>query len=242
MRGDLLDNVAASPEENLLLMACSGAKRPEAAPALDLYRGVMYESLRTHLNPRARPRILILSALHGFIDPYAVIHPYEQLMTAERADALKAEKLDPDLWGTGIKRVFMAGGAEYRSVMHAAVVQLQASGDVLTGAEISGTRGGIGYQRSQLGAYLRSIPMSRALVGEHPNGAPLYRSLGGVSVGDDVVARYRPDEEGVGAVVEELFFGPTGPTASIVVKREKPGRFPETRWIGLRKLSPLTLG
>lgn len=225
-------------EENLLLMACSGAKLAEAAFAIDLYQGVMYESFRTHLNLRARPRILILSALHGFIDPYTFIQPYKQKMTPGRADHLIGAALDLEQWPTGIRRVFMAGGAEYRRVMLAAVQQLRAAGRVLPDALVEGTHGGIGYQRAQLGEYLRSLPVSTRLVGEHPNGTPLYQSLDGFSVGDDVVARYRPTEQGERAVIEELFFGPVGPTAAIVMQPEKPSRIDYRRWIGLRKLFP----
>lgn len=217
-------------------MACSGAKLAEAAFAIDLYQGVMYESFRTHLNLRARPRILILSALHGFIDPYTFIQPYEQKMTPGRADHLIGAALDLEQWPTGIKRVFMAGGAEYRRVMLAAVRQLQAAGRVPADAHVAGTHGGIGYQRAQLGMYLRSLPTSRHLAGEHPNGTPLYQSLDGFSVGDDVVAKYRPVEQGEKAVIEELFYGPAGPTAAVSMAPEKPSKIDCRRWVGLKKL------
>jgi hypothetical protein len=39
----------------LLLMACSGSKLDQNASAIDLYRGVMYQSYRAHLRSDAAP-------------------------------------------------------------------------------------------------------------------------------------------------------------------------------------------
>ncbi len=43
-------------EPALLLMACSGTKLGRDARAIDLYRGVMYQSYRAHVRSDAAPR------------------------------------------------------------------------------------------------------------------------------------------------------------------------------------------
>ncbi|SPD38161.1 conserved protein of unknown function (plasmid) [Cupriavidus taiwanensis] len=69
----------------LLLLACSGTKLDRPAPALDLYRGVMYQSYRAHVRGDEAPTVLILSARHGFLAAHTEIAPYDQRMTPQRA-------------------------------------------------------------------------------------------------------------------------------------------------------------
>jgi len=146
-------------------MACSGAKLDLPSPALELYRGVMYSTYRTHLRHSAQPRLVILSALHGFLEPQAVIAPYDRRMTAPRAEemiASIAQYMGGVTWPTGIRKIFFAGGAQYRRVMRAAVDHLMRCGQVLPDVVIEATHGGIGYQRAHLGRYLDTVPSWQA--------------------------------------------------------------------------------
>ncbi|MEX5618461.1 hypothetical protein ABFV55_27685, partial [Pseudomonas syringae] len=71
--------------------------------------------------------------------------------------------------------------------------ELIASGAIAPDAKISETNGsGIGYQRQQLGEFLRAcMPQQRLeVVGHHPNGNPLYYELEGFKVGQDVNIAY----------------------------------------------------
>ncbi len=141
----------------LLVLACSGMKLDRPAPALQLYRGVMYQTYRANVRPDAMPQVVILSALHGFIDPGLVIDPYDQVMTQRRADTMLCcldEYSRGAPWPASVGRVFLAGGANYRRVMLAAL-QARYGADVLTAIEQ--TSGGIGFQRAQLGQFLRSL-------------------------------------------------------------------------------------
>lgn len=88
-------------EQALLLMAYSGTKLDRDARAIDLYRGVMYASYRAHVRSEAAPRVLILSARHGFLQPDSEIAPYDERMTRQRADQTLADLpryLQPAAW------------------------------------------------------------------------------------------------------------------------------------------------
>lgn len=144
---------------SLIIMACSATKGGHTAPAMDLYQGVMYSTFRANA-PAARPAVVILSAKHGFIEAGRVIEPYEQRMTEARADEMIAELagFDSVEWPAGVRSILLAGGKTYRRVMRAAIkrrIDLCLLDSNLT---IEETSGGIGYQRAQLGAYLRNLP------------------------------------------------------------------------------------
>lgn len=238
----LLGRESATTGPALLLLACSGTKLDRPAPAMDLYQGVMYESYRAHVRPEASPNVLILSARHGFIDPRDVIAPYDQRMTAERADEILADlpafAASTD-WPTQVGEVLLAGGKEYRRVMRAALVR-QYNALPLTVHE---TTGGIGMQRSQLGAFLDSIaPVLTEPMGHHPNGTPLFRRYGWLEVGavTSLVYRAVPGLPPIKARVLALFDGPSGPTADVEVEETLRGRIKTTpRWVGVADLHPL---
>ncbi|MGY6258868.1 DUF6884 domain-containing protein [Paraburkholderia caledonica] len=226
---------------DLVILACSGTKLPYAAPALDLYQGVMYGTFRANVRNDARPHVVILSALHGFICSDKVIEPYEQRLTAARADHMVSHLADflPGHWPEGVNNVLLAGGAEYRRVMRAAVPQLVDQGSVTAHARVTETSGGIGYQRQQLGEFLRGLAPARDVVGHHPNGTPLYRSLGGFNVDQSVDVAYasRPDLPARPALIEQLFEGPAGPTACVLMLDARDiGR--ARTWVGLHDLKP----
>jgi hypothetical protein len=226
---------------HLIIMACSATKRQHAAPALDLYQGVMYSTYRANVQPKARPNVVILSALHGFVQSDTVIEPYEQRLTPERADRMLNDLANylGDSWPDGVTNVLLAGGGEYRRVMRAAVPRLVERGCVAARATVTETTGGIGYQRQQLGEFLRGLGKDGEIVGHHANGTPLYRSLGGFTIGDsvDVAYRVRPDRPSRPASIEQLFHGPCGPTASVLMLDAKDATRARS-WVGLQDLQP----
>lgn len=98
----------------LVVLACSATKLDHAAPAIDLYRGVMYSTFRANAQPSREPAVMILSALLGFINPDSFIEPYDQLMTPARADAMLVEldRFMPTAWPGSARRILFARGAE----------------------------------------------------------------------------------------------------------------------------------
>ncbi|EPO2769598.1 DUF6884 domain-containing protein [Salmonella enterica subsp. enterica] len=143
---------------NLVIMSCSATKGRTAAPAINLYQGVMYLTFRANA-PITWPAVVILSARYGFIDGGRIIEPYEQRMTAERAEEMIAElaTFDSNEWPSGVRSVLLAGGKTYQLVMRAAIERRIKIGLLDADITIEHTTGGIGYQRAQLGAYLRSL-------------------------------------------------------------------------------------
>lgn len=114
----------------------------------------MYQTFRTRVKAHARPEIMILSAMHGFVLAETMLAPYEQRMTSARSCEMLADLprfMQEVRWPDGVTQVFLAGGKEYRAVMRAATATKYPSADV------SECSGGIGYQRAQLGAFLESL-------------------------------------------------------------------------------------
>jgi hypothetical protein len=145
-------------QKHLVLMACSATKGATPAPAFELYLGVMYSTFRANATA-TRPAVVILSAKHGFLSADQVIDPYEQRMSEARADEMLAELPDFDAieWPAGVRSILLAGGKTYRRVMRAAIERRIELGLLDRDVTIEQTAGGIGYQRAQLGAYLRSM-------------------------------------------------------------------------------------
>lgn len=225
-----------SAARDLVILACSGRKLPYAAPALELYQGVMYSTFRAHVRPEAFPNVMILSALHGFIRGDAVIEPYDLRLSQRCRDGM-IDSLgeDPGVgWPEGVTRVLLAGGRDYRRVMHAAVPILVDRGFVSARAAVLETSGGIGCQRQQLAGFLTSC---REIVGYRQNGTALYRSLGGFTVGQPVAIsdRMGPQRRPRPAIIEDLFDGPAGPTASVLLLDARNHNCART-WVGVDDL------
>lgn len=144
----------------LLLLACSGTKLDRPAPAIELYRGVMYSTYRAHVRADAAPLVVILSALHGFVPAGDELAPYDLRMTAERADDMLARLCSRTMgrvaWPREVGPVLLAGGAQYRRVMRAAIEALATCYGVEP-ASVQETSGAIGVQRSQLRRFLESL-------------------------------------------------------------------------------------
>lgn len=166
--------------DTLVLMACSATKAPTGrgrTPALELYNGPMWQTLRTH-KPFALPwaNVLVLSGLYALIRATDGIGTYEARLTTDKAwhvirQGLRAPN---DFFGAfrpGIARspwdlldhdrqpfrcCIIAGAGEYRRVFDWLAKELQAAGVIAPGAQVLAVAGGIGEQREQLGRWLRS--------------------------------------------------------------------------------------
>lgn len=226
----------------LLMLACSQSKLSHSAPAIDLYRGVMYRTYRANVQRCAEPHVVILSAEHGFLSADTLVAPYEKRMSTERADQMVArigEHLPP-VWPRDARHVLLAGGRDYLRVMRAAVQTLKERGALPADCSVRETTGGIGYQRQQLGEFLRGLPAQQGVIGHHPNGVPLYREMGGFKVEQPIWIAYRgrPDLAPVSGVIDELFIGPEGPTACVRIKDPARGPREHPEWVDLRNLKP----
>ncbi len=116
----------------------------------------MYQSYRAHLHRDTAPRVLILSARHGFFDPHAEIAPYDEHMTPQCADQMMVNlpaHLQQAAWPARVGKVLLAGGQQYRRVMRAALARRYGGLPPL----LRETEGGIGMQRPQLGAFLDGL-------------------------------------------------------------------------------------
>jgi len=93
--------------KQLYIVACVATKPPHRAAACDLYRSDWFVKARAYVEQRRAPW-LILSALHGLIDPNAMIDPYEltlnNLSTADR-----------HMWGCMMAQQLGSVSATYRS-------------------------------------------------------------------------------------------------------------------------------
>ncbi|KJK14224.1 hypothetical protein UB46_39150 [Burkholderiaceae bacterium 16] len=237
--------VARSPARPLVLMACSATKLNRPAPAMDLYRGVMYETFRAHVRADAQPQVIILSAQHGFIQPDAEIAPYDARMTADRAETMLSglsTAMAGAAWPDQIGPVFLAGGMHYRRVMRAAVERWARKVGAGATPAIVETSGGIGMQRSQLGQYLDGLSDDPSEeIGRFPNGVPYFRRAGPFTVGERVIHAYRhlPGIAPRWATIRSIFRGPSGLTAEADVE-EETGNCVHivSRWIALTNLQP----
>lgn len=137
-------------QRRLLIIACSATKRQtapgEVLPAIGLYDGPGYRTLRKHL--MGDTTVLILSAEHGILEANQGICWYDQKMSREVARTLRErghlDALEPYLleeWDA----VHVHAGATYREALP--VERLKAMGATFA-------RGGIGEQLGQLKAWL----------------------------------------------------------------------------------------
>lgn len=151
-------------DERLLVMPCCEGKLDRAAPAGELYQGVMWQTLRAHQPAGGMPNVVILSAKHGLIDQGDRIEPYDQRMTPARLAELVRDmpdnlaQLERALKGREINEVLIVGAADYRAAMAEGVAELMARGLVKPGAVVNAIEGQIGEQRHALGEYLRAMP------------------------------------------------------------------------------------
>ena len=88
-------------ENPVVFVACCGPKLKEPAPAADLYISDLFKKARTYAERRGR--WFILSALHGLLDPAAVIAPYD--VTLKKLPAAKRRE-----WGRKVRDQMEAAG------------------------------------------------------------------------------------------------------------------------------------
>lgn len=149
--------------KRLLLIACSETKLSDSSPlpAFERYDGPSYRMLRAYREAGHRlPKILILSALYGLIEPTHPIDNYNVRMTDLIAANFKgdrhARRIVQNAYWTA-DSIFIFGGALYQEVFFAWLPQ-HAKNSPLKPITLPFKRsvGGIGEQLGQLKAWLES--------------------------------------------------------------------------------------
>jgi GNAT superfamily N-acetyltransferase len=164
---DVVNNKTPDPgipaDQRLVLMACCATKKKGMGmgPAIDVYTGVFFQTLKNKLKEGAMPNLRILSAKYGFIAPDQKIEIYDQVMDKAAADGFMLDDKLVEGFPSNIKDVLIVGSDQYQRVMKAAIEDLIKAGKIDKGASINVTKGGIGEQRAQLGRYLASLPASK---------------------------------------------------------------------------------
>lgn len=138
-------------KRHLLIMACSAQKRRDAGglEALARYDGPSYRILRKMLRERAglsdALEIRILSAEFGLICPWHLIPDYDRRMTRERAAELRPQVVEAlaGLWPAA----YVHAGRRYRLALPPPPWPVS----------IRVAHRGIGYQLSQLKAWLKEV-------------------------------------------------------------------------------------
>jgi GNAT superfamily N-acetyltransferase len=164
---DVVNNKTPDPDipadQRLVLMACCATKKKGMGmgPAIDVYTGVFFQTLKNKLKEGAMPNLRILSAKYGFIAPDQKIEVYDQVMDKSSADGFMLDDKLVEGFPSNIKDVLIVGSDQYQRVMKAAIEDLIKAGKIDKGASINVTKGGIGEQRAQLGKYLASLPVKK---------------------------------------------------------------------------------
>jgi hypothetical protein len=164
---DVVNNKTPDPDipadQRLVLMACCATKKKGMGmgPAIEVYTGVFFQTLKNKLKEGAMPNLRILSAKYGFIAPDQKIEVYDQVMDKSSADGFMLDDKLVEGFPSNIKDVLIVGSDQYQRVMKAAIEDLIKAGKIDKGASINVTKGGIGEQRAQLGKYLASLPAKK---------------------------------------------------------------------------------
>lgn len=91
-----------SPANNpIILVACCGPKLADPSPATDLYVSDLFKKAKSYA--KRKGRWFILSALHGLLNPSAVIAPYD--VTLKKMPAAKRRE-----WGQKVREQMEAAG------------------------------------------------------------------------------------------------------------------------------------
>jgi hypothetical protein len=176
---DVINNKTPDPDipadQRLVLMACCATKKKGMGmgPAIDVYTGVFFQTLKNKLKEGAMPNLRILSAKYGFIAPDQKIEVYDQVMDKSSADGFMLDDKLVEGFPSNIKDVLIVGSDQYQRVMKAAIEDLIKAGKIDKGASINVTKGGIGEQRAQLGRYLASLPVKKEPEGKRAAKTPL---------------------------------------------------------------------
>jgi len=105
---------------DLCLVSCVSKKRPDAAPARDLYVSPWFQKARACVESLGCPW-LILSARHGLLDPGTKIGPYDETLNAMSAGRRRiwARRVMADLAPrlTDVRSVTLFAGSAYREFL-----------------------------------------------------------------------------------------------------------------------------
>lgn len=172
-----------APADVLVLMACSATKIERPAPALELYDGPTWQTLRHHRGAIPTSNVLVLSGEYAFLGAGCTLAPYEARLTERKADfliergihahntrfgAIKPGRMPGSSpfveAGAGdrliveprpYRHVIACGAGDYGRVFESFLAGFKRDGLVDAGAMILRPAGGIGEQRGQLGQWLR---------------------------------------------------------------------------------------
>lgn len=148
----------ATDETPLYLIACSGSKLDTHAKARDLYTGQAFR-FAMEAASRANADVLILSALHGVVDPDAWLTPYNctlsNMTAADRAQW--AQRTAAELEPHRQRRIVVLAGKHYA----AAVENFPNVARPLEGL-------GIGEQLAALKQMNQPKPARRPFIGQLP--------------------------------------------------------------------------
>lgn len=168
-----------SARDTLILMSCGAEKLDREERLYDFYLGPMWQTLRLHIGAIPRVNVCVLSAGFGFANVMMYARPYDERMSAAKADYLiergvfhrndRFGAIKPIKGATGpspfveagggrsrpYDTVLIAGAGHYRRVMESFVAGFREHKLVAMDAVVNVVEGGIGCQRSQLGSWLR---------------------------------------------------------------------------------------
>jgi hypothetical protein len=144
---DVINNKTPDPDipadQRLVLMACCATKKKGMGmgPAIEVYTGVFFQTLKNKLKEGAMPNLRILSAKYGFIAPDQKIEVYDQVMDKSSADGFMLDDKLVEGFPSNIKDVLIVGSDQYQRVMKAAIEDLIKAGKIDKGASINVTKG-----------------------------------------------------------------------------------------------------
>lgn len=128
----------------LIIVPCGAKKRTTPSPARELYIGAMFSMTwraAEALKARHGGRVLILSGLHGLVDPETVLAPYEMRMGMPGSVQPGTLRAQAEAFRTDAAEVIVLGGKDYAK---AAITVWPHAQTPLVGLS------GIGYQRGAL--------------------------------------------------------------------------------------------
>lgn len=138
---------------NWWIVPCGAEKAAEPVPARDLYLGSMFRQAFATATAAAGPadRVLILSALHGLVDPDTVVAPYDVRMGDDAS-------VDADTIAAQAETFGIAAGEHVTALLPAAYfarldAALKPAG--IYAAQVYEADAGIGYQKGTLACIAR---------------------------------------------------------------------------------------
>lgn len=123
----------------VVIVACSAAKAPHAAPAADLYQGSLF-AMNLAAARAESDRVFILSARHGLVPADRVLDPYDTTLGA--ADAITTTTLAAQLDAIDAPEAWFFGPGGYARLAALAGEQVGVSVHHVNEADQ-----GVGYMR-----------------------------------------------------------------------------------------------